>query len=178
MLPSQVSAAPVNFQETFSLQSSDFPTLPGVLPGIRVGIPFVLDVGINRIAGSFCCAADGGRADLADSFQFIVPVGLEVTNVLGTSNNPDGGRLKISLSGGGALLIDLVNGIGPNLTGGGLSLGAGFYDFTFGNNLQQGRWGVNMSVSNASVVPVPAAIWLFGTALAGLVGFGKRRKTA
>jgi len=27
-------------------------------------------------------------------------------------------------------------------------------------------------------VPVPAAIWLFGTAMIGLVGFGKRRKTA
>jgi len=26
------------------------------------------------------------------------------------------------------------------------------------------------------VVPVPAAIWLFGTALVGLVGFGNRRK--
>jgi hypothetical protein len=29
-----------------------------------------------------------------------------------------------------------------------------------------------------SAVPVPAAIWLFGTALIGLVGFGKRRKAA
>jgi hypothetical protein len=29
-----------------------------------------------------------------------------------------------------------------------------------------------------SPVPVPAAIWLFGTALIGLIGFGKRRKTA
>jgi hypothetical protein len=27
-------------------------------------------------------------------------------------------------------------------------------------------------------VPVPAAVWLFGTALIGLVGFGKRRKAA
>ena len=29
-----------------------------------------------------------------------------------------------------------------------------------------------------SVVPVPAAVWLFGTALVGLVGFNKRRKSA
>ena len=28
------------------------------------------------------------------------------------------------------------------------------------------------------VVPVPAAVWLFGTALIGLVGFSKRRKAA
>lgn len=31
---------------------------------------------------------------------------------------------------------------------------------------------------NISVVPIPAAAWLFGTALIGLVGFSKRRKTA
>ena len=36
-----------------------------------------------------------------------------------------------------------------------------------------GGWAYK-PVSN---VPVPAAIWLFGTALIGLVGFGKRRKT-
>lgn len=29
-----------------------------------------------------------------------------------------------------------------------------------------------------SVVPVPAAVWLFGTALAGLIGFSRRRTTA
>jgi hypothetical protein len=33
-------------------------------------------------------------------------------------------------------------------------------------------------ISEISAVPVPAAVWLFGTALIGLVGFGKRRKTA
>jgi hypothetical protein len=31
---------------------------------------------------------------------------------------------------------------------------------------------------NVSAVPVPAAIWLFGTALIGLAGFSKRRKAA
>ncbi len=30
-------------------------------------------------------------------------------------------------------------------------------------------------VNTPSAVPVPAAVWLFGTALAGLVGFGKRK---
>lgn len=182
MLSSQASAAQVNFTETFSQQSSDFPTVPGVGPGIRVGVPFVLDVGINNIAGSFCCGADGlqSTGDEADSFQFIVPVGLEVTNVLGTSGSPDGGHLTISLTGG-ALLIDLLNGGGPNLTGGGLLLSAGLYDFTFDNIFQQGSWGVNMTVevaSGMSPVPIPAAIWLFATALIGLVGFSKRRKTA
>lgn len=33
-------------------------------------------------------------------------------------------------------------------------------------------------ITEISAVPVPAAVWLFGTALIGLVGFGKRRKVA
>ena len=33
-------------------------------------------------------------------------------------------------------------------------------------------------VNGVSPVPAPAAIWLFGTALIGLVGFSKRRKAA
>ncbi len=39
---------------------------------------------------------------------------------------------------------------------------------TFGN-LVYAKW------TRVSAVPIPAAIWLFGTALIGLVGFGKRR---
>jgi hypothetical protein len=41
-----------------------------------------------------------------------------------------------------------------------------------------GAIDLNISVAAPSAVPVPAAIWLFGTALIGLVGFSKRRKAA
>ena len=37
------------------------------------------------------------------------------------------------------------------------------------------NWSVTLHT--ASAVPVPAAVWLFATALVGLVGFGKRRKS-
>ena len=36
----------------------------------------------------------------------------------------------------------------------------------------------NVSLHALNAVPVPAAVWLFGTALIGLVGFGKSRKAA
>ena len=39
-------------------------------------------------------------------------------------------------------------------------------------------WGAaldNVSVLAANPVPIPAAIWLFGTALIGLLGFGRRK---
>jgi hypothetical protein len=38
--------------------------------------------------------------------------------------------------------------------------------------------GAISSAPPVNPVPVPAAVWLFGTALIGLVGFGKRKKAA
>ncbi|MCP3675834.1 MAG: PEP-CTERM sorting domain-containing protein [Gammaproteobacteria bacterium] len=45
------------------------------------------------------------------------------------------------------------------------------------------RWAFGQVVTDltltdisVSAVPVPAAFWLFGTALIGLIGFSKRRK--
>jgi hypothetical protein len=46
------------------------------------------------------------------------------------------------------------------------------------NNGNGGAWArFEARAQPLSSVPVPAAVWLFGTALIGLVGFGKRRKT-
>jgi hypothetical protein len=51
-----------------------------------------------------------------------------------------------------------------------------------------GRWGTEddavfcgnlatwVATSNVSAVPVPAAVWLFGSGLIGLVGFARREK--
>ena len=62
------------------------------------------------------------------------------------------------------------------LTAGMLDIGlrntrAAIYSITYDN------YSIN-AVSDVPPVPVPAAIWLFGTALIGLVGFSKRRKAA
>ena len=38
--------------------------------------------------------------------------------------------------------------------------------------------GLTGNFTPPNPIPVPAAIWLFGTALIGLVGFDKRRKSA
>jgi hypothetical protein len=56
----------------------------------------------------------------------------------------------------------------------------------FFQNLSGGTVSVNLegrtedysNWTEYGVVPVPAAVWLFGTALIGLFGFGKRRKAA
>jgi hypothetical protein len=49
------------------------------------------------------------------------------------------------------------------------------------NDQRTNSWAFDiLNVESAVIpaVPVPAAVWLFGTALIGLVGFGKRRKAA
>ena len=58
---------------------------------------------------------------------------------------------------------------------------SGFYasgpnkdDLTGGGFTQTKQW----EVSGVSAVPVPAAAWLFGTALIGLAGFGRRSRAA
>jgi len=69
-----------------------------------------------------------------------------------------------------------ISGFDPTLDG--------QYDFflvalSLDGTLELARTDMSITVgSGASVVPVPAAVWLFGTALIGLVGFGKRSKAA
>lgn len=55
-----------------------------------------------------------------------------------------------------------------------------FLSLTEANGLLEG-WGAaidNVAVLAANAVPIPAAVWLFGTALIALVGFSKRSKAA
>lgn len=75
-----------------------------------------------------------------------------------------------------------------DMQGGQFSTGPGWVDtdwwdngtaFSLGNSIEDVRdsdyWGAAVSLQRASVVPVPAAAWLFGSALIGLIGF-KRNK--
>jgi len=50
----------------------------------------------------------------------------------------------------------------------------------FVGGYRNGTWydttdGYKLTVSQVSAVPVPGAVWLFGSAMAGLVGFGRRK---
>ena len=53
--------------------------------------------------------------------------------------------------------------------------GADFTGDVFAGSYNGSTVGMDMRLE-LSAVPIPAAVWLFGTALIGLVGFGKRRK--
>ena len=61
---------------------------------------------------------------------------------------------------------------------------AGKIDYVGGDAILDGAIETNLDLRfrvsplSVSAVPIPAAAWLFGTALIGLVGLGKRRKAA
>jgi len=51
-------------------------------------------------------------------------------------------------------------------------------DDSLGFNNQFTQWEFDVVVSGGAPVPVPAAVWLFGSGLLGLVGVGRRKKAS
>ena len=49
-------------------------------------------------------------------------------------------------------------------------------EYNFGIQVSQSGWGVENVRMDVQVVPVPAAVWLFGTGLLGLIGIARRKK--
>jgi hypothetical protein len=85
----------------------------------------------------------------------------------------------------------VANAGGPNGTDNGVSstsvskqflLAPGFYTIVFGGNppYELGQTGSHEFIANLDVapVPVPPALWLFGSGLAGAVALARRRMTA
>ena len=65
------------------------------------------------------------------------------------------------------------------LTFASLGMGLGSYTWTWDTPFSaSGTDSVTLNVGPLNPVPVPAAIWLFGTALLGFVGMSRRRKVA
>jgi hypothetical protein len=88
------------------------------------------------------------------------------------------------------VLISLSNGDSFNFTAAGSNTDGAVYKFgsfvdsnpfTSMHIVSSGAVGFNIdnfSVANVAAVPVPAAVWLFGSALAGFIGFNCRKQQA
>jgi len=68
------------------------------------------------------------------------------------------------------------SGLGQVLNGNGLLSTGNYYLAIAGNAGAQAGYGGDLSVS-PNAVPIPGAVWLFGSGLAGLVMLNKRRKS-
>lgn len=100
----------------------------------------------------------------------IVDAGGGFFTATGGSGNVGGLALtgKQAMSGPASGLAFLFLNDGHRLPGSSGISGRGWIDYP----------GTNDFLFTASPVPLPAAFWLFGSALIGLIGYNRRRKTA
>jgi hypothetical protein len=89
------------------------------------------------------------------------------------ANNPMGGTGLTYLTHDAT--VDAINGLTFTAQAGQV------YSILLGGNSGNGNFdphaGYSMSITSApAAVPVPAAVWLFGSAIAGLVGVGRKKK--
>ncbi len=110
---------------------------------------------------------------------------LNLTNGLATTIQVTG-----NYDGGGSISTDIIMDLVADGPGSLVDFQTVLFDSTWSNLSSvtffttegSGDYGFvldDIIVNNQpNPVPIPAAVWLFGTALIGLVGFGKRRKAA
>jgi len=149
--------------------------------------------------GNIVTGHDGWVGYANAGYSFANGDGDKLQGLLAGSSNPS----NIGQYSGGAALTN-VNGSSPYVNGGGATLSsgdaflslvglkAGYYLVGYAgscpdNNLNGQNCGLGgnqaytLTINNtgsASAVPIPAAAWLFGSALGGLGVFGRRKDTA
>lgn len=115
------------------------------------GYDFTLDIdGIGSIAN-----VAGGDSDLG--------------NIFGTTGWRQLGGSVFGVTGGSflAFSFDFTADTGTSLLISGSYTDASFLDATISSS----------TLANVSAVPVPAAVWLFGSGLIGLIGVARRKKS-
>ena len=164
-----------------------------ISPGSDVGGPASTYAGeasaINTPTGATMKYANVGAGFLTPGQAFTVDFDWKGTNGIGGVIDI---RVFSELSGGGVSKTDiLAGGTGAGLTSdwtnfGPVNLIAGpdvsggvTVEFTAICGADAGCFS-NLGIDNVTVsaVPVPAAVWLFGSGLVGLVGIARRKKAA
>jgi len=124
------------------------------------------------------------------TLEFATAVSISSFDFLDLYRNPGAGsqareQARVTIDGGTPHTVDAIGSSGDGgyarldlLALGGPVLGKKIEFTAFqGSNLQDDADNdYALAALTVSAVPVPAAVWLFGTALAGLIGFSKRRK--
>lgn len=188
MLTASALLAAVSFGANAStvVESTDFPGGSSFGSGaVSVG---TLTLGANSVSGALagnCVIGDCNGAsagDTQDSFLFTIGSGFQVDSIFVTTSNvsgPAGFGASFSLRDPSTSLIftpflPLSSTSGNQVTS---VLNAGTYSISvFGQSATAaGAYALDYSIGlNVSAVPIPGAVWLFGSTLAGLLAFKSR----
>lgn len=179
--------------------SDNISTNVGVAGGWRHDLDFGLFRSETTGLVTLKASPVGGPADPVPNYGFTIFKGMDTstasynhhgawnstTNTNGlTSNSLPGGGRNLPVSSIVAYSIGnptvLSNDPGTNINTISFEAQAGeIYTIAIGGyrngDWTTTSWGYSLEVSQ---VPVPGAVWLFGSAMAGLIGFGRRNKSA
>ena len=171
-----ISAEPISYDEVISGDISDT-TLDPI---------FNFDIGSNTISGSTEYSLNNVDSD---NFWFALPVGSELVSISYEFYNLNLLPNTQALSSGynlyndiysdlGYINFSVINDISPILFLASYPIGEGEYLMTssalwVGDG---GSWDYTWTFE-VNTVPVPGAVWLFGSGLIGLIGIARRKKS-
>jgi len=182
--------------------SDNISTNVGVAGGWRHDLDFGLFKSATTGLVTLTASPVGGPADPVPAYGFTIFKGMDTSagsyNHHGAwnsnTNNQPGAPTSASLPGGGrnlpvsSIVAYSIGNVNPSTSAPGTNINTitfnalegEIYTIALGGyrngDWTTTSWGYNLEVSQ---VPVPGAVWLFGSAMAGLLGFGRRnRKSA
>ena len=191
MFATSAEAVVVRVDWTAEIPGTEFPA-PG--PGLLSGSLGVFDV--TAVGDTFTLPSDGSLTVTASGFTDGFPNGVYALTRVASQGAPVLEFLSIGSTAAdfavnfqdtnAGVLSPFPSPCTVDGTTGDCFLGL-FDESGSGNDIAFASLGLTGSLEDTnlglisyqfSVVPLPAAAWFFGTALIGLIGFGKRRKAA
>jgi hypothetical protein len=178
-------------------ESTDFPNSQSFgVSATRLGL---LDTGSNTVSGALAgnclneppygigCNPSSGGGDSQDSFIVEVGSGYQIDSLFVTTSNVSGpdafsASFGAYTSSFATVAADYFLPLGSTTSNLVLTaIGPGEYSLSmFGQTANaEGAYSLDYTIQmNVSAIPVPAAAWLFGSGLVGLIGISRRRKAA
>jgi len=170
-------------------ETTDYPNSLSFTFGTNVG---TLDLGSNFVSGSLAgncnigdCNPASGGGDSQDSFLLDVAAGTQITSIFVTTSNvsgPAGFTASFSFRDSVPPTEIFLGSLPLGTTTGDLATAA-YGPATWGTSLfgqgasAAGAFSFDFTVEYVvTAVPVPAAVWLFGSGLLGLIGISRRKK--